>query len=336
MLCGAQPPFPAPGQEASRVEYLRLAPGLPPSSRLGFGCGSVMGRVGRAQSLRAIAAACDAGINHFDVARLYGYGEAEALLGEALRGRRDRVVLASKFGLVPTRAAVALRGLKPLVQALVARVPGVRPLIRAAVGTARTAGGLTAAAAEASLHESLRALNTDYLDILFLHDGAAADLTPELVGFFETQIAAGTIRAWGVASGIETVAELLPIHDGDILYQFGNSVCLRNAECLPPAAGSCISHNPFLGADRLITALREYPEAFCLPDGRAIATGDIHPLMLGYALAAERIGVVLCSMLDPAHLRANVAAAERPAFNAAEIAAFAASVRAVEPGGMPA
>src|SRR5260370_42247123 len=111
------------------MEYVRLAPGLTPSSRLGFGCGSVMGRIGRAASLRAIAAALDAGISHFDAARLYGYGEAEALLGEAVRGRRDRLVIASKFGLAAPRASVAPRGLKPIAPKIVAAVPGLRPRI---------------------------------------------------------------------------------------------------------------------------------------------------------------------------------------------------------------
>jgi len=75
------------------MDNATVAHGLPPSSRLGFGCGGVMGRVGRGQSLRAIAAALDGGITRFDVAPLYGYGEAE-VLGEALADKRDLVVLA--------------------------------------------------------------------------------------------------------------------------------------------------------------------------------------------------------------------------------------------------
>ena len=152
------------------MEYVTLASGLPPSSRLGFGCGSVMGRVGREQSRRAIAAALDAGITHFDVARLYGYGEAEGLLGEALRGHRDRVVIASKFGLAPPRAGIALRGLKPLAQKMIAAVPGLRPLVRAAIGGAgRDPQRFSVPGARASLEASLTALKTDYLDIFFLH-----------------------------------------------------------------------------------------------------------------------------------------------------------------------
>src|SRR5271168_2742577 len=121
------------------MDYVPLIPGSPPSSRLGFGCGSVMGRVGRAQSLRAIGAALDAGVTHFDVARLYGYGEAEALVGEALHGKRERVVIASKFGLNPPRSAGVLRALKPLAQQLAAKVPGMRTALRSLVGGAAQA-----------------------------------------------------------------------------------------------------------------------------------------------------------------------------------------------------
>src|SRR5580704_5522793 len=51
------------------------------TSVLGFGCGSVMGRVGRSASLRAMDAAWESGITLFDTARSYGFGEAEAVGG---------------------------------------------------------------------------------------------------------------------------------------------------------------------------------------------------------------------------------------------------------------
>lgn len=296
------------------MDYVTLAPGLPASSRLGFGCGSIMGRVGRSESLRAIAAALDAGIAHFDVARLYGYGEAEALLGEALRGRRDRVVIASKFGLAPPRAATALRRLKPLAQAMVANIPGLRPLLRSAIGTStRAAGRFSVDAARASLDRSLAALGTDHLDILFLHDCAPDDVGDELIAFLDAQVAAGKIGAYGAATGIDAVVALNGKRGGSMLYQFGNSVCARNAELLP-GGGRHIAHSPFLGADRL----RGLCEA--RPDRPSPA--DIHRLMLGWALAVDNVAVVLCSMLDERHLRANLDAVEHPA-SPPEIAALA-------------
>src|SRR4029077_14304344 len=87
-------------------------------SVLGFGCGSVMGRVGRVQSLTAMGAAWGAGITLFDVARSYGYGEAEGLVGEFLQARRAEAVIVTKFGIVPTSSrTTALKArLKPLVR----------------------------------------------------------------------------------------------------------------------------------------------------------------------------------------------------------------------------
>jgi aryl-alcohol dehydrogenase-like predicted oxidoreductase len=305
------------------MEYVTLAPGLPGSSRLGLGCGSVMGRVGKNESLRAIAAALDAGITHFDVARSYGYGEAEALLGEALRGKREQVVLASKFGLSAPRAASALRRLKPLVQSAVAAIPGLRPLVRAALGT-RTlpADRFSIAAARSSLEQSLAALATDYLDILFLHDCDAADASDELLGFLEAQVASGKIRAYGAATAVDTIAALIDRHGDRMLYQFANGVCVRGAETLPRGARRFVAHSPFSGAERLRASLAA-SGAVRLADGRALQSDMLAELMLGWALAADNVGVVVCSMLNPAHRQANLAAIERPRFIPADLAAFA-------------
>jgi len=277
------------------MDYLTLAPGLPASSRLGFGCGSVMGRVGRSQSLRALGAALDAGITHFDVARLYGYGEAEALLGEALKGKRQHVVVASKFGLQATRAAGALRALKPIAQKLASSIPGARAVLRSLVGVAaQPADRFSAASAAASLDQSLAALKTDYLDILFLHDCAAGDVSGELLDFLDRQVAAGKIRAYGAATDIEAALALAEAHGDRLIYQFANGMFAPNPECLGGGL-RIVAHSPFFGAARL--------------GSRA----DAHQILLSHALAAPGVAVVLCSMLGETHLRANLAVAEQPA-----------------------
>ena len=58
------------------------------------------GAGGRCQSIRAIHCALDAGINFFDTAANYGCGHSEQILGQAVAGRRDKVILATKFGYV--------------------------------------------------------------------------------------------------------------------------------------------------------------------------------------------------------------------------------------------
>lgn len=72
---------------------------------IGYGCWVVSGKefwtgTDDKNSVQAIETAYDKGINFFDVAPVYGFGHAEKLLGKALKGKRDKVIIASKCGLV--------------------------------------------------------------------------------------------------------------------------------------------------------------------------------------------------------------------------------------------
>src|SRR5436190_6037726 len=69
---------------------------------IGLGCMSLSGTYGKsddAESIRVVHHAIDRGINFLDSSDMYGWGHNETLLGKALTGgRRDKVVLATKFG----------------------------------------------------------------------------------------------------------------------------------------------------------------------------------------------------------------------------------------------
>ena len=67
-------------------------------SAVGLGCNQLGSRVDEAGTRAMVDAALDAGITFFDTAESYADGSSEELLGRALAGRRDRVVVASKFG----------------------------------------------------------------------------------------------------------------------------------------------------------------------------------------------------------------------------------------------
>jgi aryl-alcohol dehydrogenase-like predicted oxidoreductase len=70
-------------------------------SAIGLGCMSmsnVYGKGDEAESIAVIHRALDLGVNFLDSSDMYGWGQNEDLLGKALRGRRDQVVLATKFG----------------------------------------------------------------------------------------------------------------------------------------------------------------------------------------------------------------------------------------------
>ena len=72
--------------------------GCLPVSTVGLGCNNFGMTIDAEASRAVVDAALDAGINYFDTADIYGGGKSEEFLGDALAGRRDGVVIASKFG----------------------------------------------------------------------------------------------------------------------------------------------------------------------------------------------------------------------------------------------
>jgi aryl-alcohol dehydrogenase-like predicted oxidoreductase len=68
-------------------------------SLAGIGCNNFGWRIDAAATAKVVDAALDAGINFFDTADVYGAGQSEEYLGKALKGKRDRAILATKFGI---------------------------------------------------------------------------------------------------------------------------------------------------------------------------------------------------------------------------------------------
>lgn len=150
-------------------------------SALGLGCWAIggpfagggselgWGAIDDAESVRAIHRGIDSGVTFFDTSSNYGAGHSEVVLGTALRGRRDRVVIASKWGYTFDEDK------------------------REALGEDSSVGYL-----RECLEGSLRRLDTDHLDLYQLHLGdlpieQALDLIPTL----EDLVAQGKLRAYG-------------------------------------------------------------------------------------------------------------------------------------------
>src|SRR5438093_8476987 len=77
----------------------RLGHDGPEVTIVGLGCNNFGGRIGREETRAVVDAALDEGVTLFDTADIYGNGGgSEELLGRVLEGRRDRVILATKFG----------------------------------------------------------------------------------------------------------------------------------------------------------------------------------------------------------------------------------------------
>jgi aryl-alcohol dehydrogenase-like predicted oxidoreductase len=79
------------------MEYRKL--GSLDVSLIGIGCNNFGWRIDAAGTAAVVDAALDAGINFFDTADVYGAGQSEEFLGKALRGRRNKAIIATKFGI---------------------------------------------------------------------------------------------------------------------------------------------------------------------------------------------------------------------------------------------
>jgi aryl-alcohol dehydrogenase-like predicted oxidoreductase len=136
-------------------------------SRLGFGLSGLHHLPAASPRQRLLSAAFDYGINYFDTAPYYGHGIGERELGIFSRHRRDRVIIATKFGIPADPWFQRFPWL--LYSRLAANVAIRRITGRAARPTqARRTYG--ADAAVLSLEASLKALHTDHVDILYLHE----------------------------------------------------------------------------------------------------------------------------------------------------------------------
>lgn len=191
------------------MESTALAPDVT-STRIGYGCAGLMREPSARRRQHLLDEAFDQGIRHFDVARMYGLGAVEGELGRFAQGRRESIVIATKFGIAAASASGRLARLQGPARRLLARYPALRGYVKRRSDSFHQPHRYDAATARASLQTSLRELRTDYVDVLFLHDPSPADRVdlPEICGYLEEARQAGQIRAWGIAGERDPCVEI--------------------------------------------------------------------------------------------------------------------------------
>ncbi len=161
-------------------------------SVIGFGgspLGNEFGQIDSAEAQRAVHAGVDAGINYFDVSPYYGRTLAEQRLGEALAGKRQKVVLGTKCGRYD-----------------------------------KNTFNFSAARVRTSVDESLQRLRTDYLDILLAHDiefGDREQIVHETVPAMRDLQKAGKVRHIGVSGlPLRMLADVAERADLDLVLSY--------------------------------------------------------------------------------------------------------------------
>ena len=298
-------------------------------SILGFGAAAVLGRTGRRESLQALTTAYEAGINFFDTARSYGYGESETLLGEFFHGRRHSVVISTKFGIVPNQQSGWKQWVKPFARTVVRALPGLRKGIRRHVAAQFHPGQFTIPILNTSVETSLKKLRTDYIDILLMHEATREAIHDDaLLRAMEDLQSSGKVRLIG-ASSEPDVAEEAARNAAFGAIQFpshvGNQFARASAPISRIASLLKIVNHPFGGAEGSLK-LRASLDALATDDAlppsiagklRGEKDGLLADVALNLALGMDS-QVVLATMMQPDHLRINAAAITNSRFDQSE------------------
>jgi aryl-alcohol dehydrogenase-like predicted oxidoreductase len=311
-------------------------------SPLGLGCSSLGGglfRHDRSQAGTVLREALDAGVDFFDTADNYSMGDSERLIGEAVRGRRDRVVLATKGGAAySTSGRLALRA-RPLLRPF----KGLLRRARRSINLARDqhkAYDFTPAHLRRALEGSLRRLGTDYVDLYQLYNGgpgqfAADDIWETL----ERCKSEGKIRHIGISTNtltdaiaalahpsIETVQVAISLIDREPLRQLLPAAQAKGVGIIAsaPLAQGLLTHatGPVKADESShytldeIAVRRSNAQAchrWVLPD-RSLAQSALR-----FLLQQPAVGVSIPCAVTCAELSENMATLESPAFTKDEL-----------------
>jgi aryl-alcohol dehydrogenase-like predicted oxidoreductase len=157
------------------------------ASELGFGCmgmSEFYGPVNDADSIRTLHRAMELGINFFDTADIYGPFLNEELLGKAIKGKRNQLTIATKFGIVRDPSNPKLRGFngKP-------------------------------AYVKTSVENSLRRLDLEYIDLYYLHRVDPATPIEDTVGAMAELVREGKVRGLGLSeASAQTLRKAHGVH----------------------------------------------------------------------------------------------------------------------------
>lgn len=173
---------------------------------LGFGCASLGSRITARKGLRALAKAHERGVNWFDLAPSYGDGNCETIFRDFAHDRRDKLFICTKVGIGPPRLNPVQRLAKPLARGIVGALPSLRHRIARARSVQTLE--LTPELIRTSLERSLKALRTDYVDVLALHDPTEESVTAEVVDALTSCVSKGQVRALGLTGSPATIRRI--------------------------------------------------------------------------------------------------------------------------------
>jgi D-threo-aldose 1-dehydrogenase len=244
-------------------------------AKLGLGTARLLMQANSQTAVALINAALDAGVSHLDVARSYGDGRTESVVGEVAQVRRAEMTIVTKAGLFPPGFVSRAHRRAHRIAGKTCDAPSRRSFHPHAIAS--------------SIEQSLRALKTDYVDALLLHDCTIRDISDELKSVLLLAKQKGMTRRVGIATGAIEASRIGQAHP-EICEVVQIEVRAMGVLVAPPLA-QVITHSVLAPS--------------CL-ERRQVAWEQ----KLRDALIANPNGVVLFSSSQPDHIRHNAVIAQ--------------------------
>lgn len=263
-------------------------------SELGLGCMSFPDDLDEVKNI--IDVALEAGINFFDTADLYAGGKNESLVGDVMKGRRDKIILATKVG------------------------------NRRSPGEDGWHWDASKAYIMEAVKDSLRRLGTDYIDLYQLHGGTMEDNVSETIEAFEALKKEGVIRQYGISSIRPNVIKRFLMNSSAISVMMQYSLLDRRPEewfpMIREAGASVITRGTLakgLLTDEGLTRVRKM-DGFVAYDSETLkstvdklheSTKELHALALAFNLMEDAIASALIGASSKEQLLDSIVAYEK-------------------------
>ncbi len=248
-------------------------------SKIGFGTAALHHSFASSERLAILRAALDGGITHFDSARVYGYGIAEKALARlCVEVDRHSLTITTKIGFDVNRS----QQLFPMTQ-----IVGRTILRKFLPDIQNPVTDFSPEGCDKSFANSLSCLNTEYVDILFVHEPALASLSQleELIPWLELQKSLGKARYIGLAGeNLESISGNITAHDifdvfqtskqnftadkkrsikPQIEYGYFSSLSLNERRIVMEDAASQKGSGMILYSSRQVARVSEFCAKFC-------------------------------------------------------------------------
>ncbi|MBT2660938.1 aldo/keto reductase [Bacillus sp. ISL-45] len=274
-------------------------------SEIGLGCMSLGTDYSKAQAV--IEAALEEGINYFDTADLYDFGENEKVVGQALKKAREQVIIATKAGNRWTDAKDSWTW------------------------------DPSKAYVKEAVKKSLKRLNTDYIDLYQLHGGTIEDNIDETIEAFEELKDEGYIKYYGISSIRPNVIREYAQKSNIVSVMMQYSILDRRPEeeALPLLHGHNISVvtrgtvAKGMLSDRMLEkaaskgyldySYEELEEVLPLLKEKLASSKSLTEVAIQYNLANPAVASVVAGASTPEQIKENARAAGSPSLSPQEI-----------------